>query len=355
MKKNSKTVLALITGILFLTLATIPVTLFSQAQQEEGRAVWLHASIFEDEEKEATQHLKELLNKYDKIGINNIFCFYTMMDQHQKKWDFLKVLLKEAHQRNIKIHSIFCPGQRVKLEGKIMEHPEWLIRGKKGEIYPNLNLANPEAREYLKRKVQEALKYDIDGIHLDYIRFPVNQRFSYDKTTCESFKKEYGYSPLEVKHDCGSMVWSEWIKWNAKHVTALVKEIKETINKSGRNVVLGVDVFPDHVTAQVLIGQDWELWAKEGIVDFICPMLYTNDTDLFRRFVKEAVKAADGKCLVYPGIACRSSHNKNTPEGVAQEVKIAREAGADGVVFFSGFSLNEEFINKLKLEVFKEK
>lgn len=259
MKKNSKTVLALITGVLFLTLATIPVTLFSQAQQEEGRAVWLHASIFEDEEKEATQHLKELLNKYD-----------------------------------------------------------------------------------------------IDGIHLDYIRFPVNQRFSYDKATCESFKKEYGYSPLEVKHDCGSMVWSEWIKWNAKHVTALIKEIKETINKSGRNVVLGVDVFPDHVTAQVLIGQDWELWAKEGIVDFICPMLYTNNTDLFRRFVKEAVKAADGKCLVYPGIACRSSHNKNTPEGVAQEVKIAREAGADGVVFFSGFSLNEEFINKLKFEVFKE-
>lgn len=80
MKKNSKTVLALITGVLFLTLATIPVTLFSQAQQEEGRAVWLHASIFEDEEKEATQHLKELLNMILMVFTWTIFVFPSTRD-----------------------------------------------------------------------------------------------------------------------------------------------------------------------------------------------------------------------------------------------------------------------------------
>jgi len=80
MKKKVKLTSALITGILFFALATIPVTLFSQmVQQKEGRAVWLHSSIFEDDEKEATQHLKELLSKYAGIGINNIFCYYTMM------------------------------------------------------------------------------------------------------------------------------------------------------------------------------------------------------------------------------------------------------------------------------------
>ena len=38
-----------------------------------------------------------------------------------------------------------------------------------------------------------------------------------------------------------------------------------------------------------------------------------------------------------------------------QEVKIVREEGADGVFFFSGSSLNEEFVNKLKSGVFKRK
>ena len=352
--KHLKSTIILMTGILFFVIATIPVTLFSQPMpQKEGRAVWISSTMFEDDEKEATQHLKELLDKYAEIGINNLFCFSSMMYQHQKKWDFLKILIKEAHERNIKVHSIFCPGGRVKLEGEIIEHPEWLIRGKKGEMYPYLNIANTEVREYLKRQIIEAFKYDIDGIHLDYIRFQINQGFSYDKATCEAFKKEFGDSPLDVHQDCGSMVWCEWIKWNANHVTTLVRDTKEIIDNSGKDVVLGVDVFPDGETAKVLIGQDWELWAKGGLVDIICPMQYTNDLDVFRESVKRAVNAANRNCLVYPGIGIRSSHNTNTPEGVVQEVIIAREEGADGVVLFFGSSLTDEFMDKLKSSVFK--
>ena len=340
--------------IFFSLLIVFPFILFSQTEPaKEGRAVWISSTMFADDEKEATQHLKKLLEKYAEIGINNLFCFSSMMYQNQKKWDFLEILLKEAHNKNIKVHSIFCPYRKVKLEGEIKEHPEWLIRGKKGEIYLNLNMANPEAREYFKREIIEALKYNVDGIHLDGIRFPINQGFSYDKITCEAFKKEFGESPLEVHQDCGSMVWCEWIKWNAKQITTLVREIKEIIDKSGKDVVLGVDVFPDSETAKVLIGQDWELWAKESIVDIICPMQYTNDFDVFRKSVEKSVKIANGKCLVFSGIGIRSSHNTNTPEGVVQEVIIAREENADGVVFFFGSTLTDEFMDKLKSSVFK--
>ncbi|MCD6564534.1 MAG: family 10 glycosylhydrolase [Bacteroidales bacterium] len=341
-------------GITIIILSIIPFTLFSQSEnREKNRAVWIHSSMFSQEKNEAMPQMQEMLDNYAEININNLYCFYSMMFQHQKEWDFLEVLLEEAHKRNIKVHSIFCPGQRVKIEGVIKENPEWLIRGMKGEIYPNLNIANPGVKKYLISQVSEALKYDIDGIHLDYIRFPVNQRFSYDKATCEAFKKEFGDSPLDVHQDCGSMVWCEWIKWNAEHVTTLVREIKKTIEQSGKNIVLGADVFPNHRSAEILIAQNWAQWAEEGIIDFVCPMLYTNDLELFRQYVKDAVKAANGKCLVYPGIACHSSHNKNTPEGVAQEVKISIETGADGVVFFSGSSLTEEFMDKLKEDIFK--
>jgi uncharacterized lipoprotein YddW (UPF0748 family) len=349
MFKVSRFILLFLFVMLLVFGQGLTTNLFSQNNpQKECRAVWIHSSYFNQEKEKAISEIKNMLDSYTAIGINNLFCFSSMMDQHKKGWDFLNALINEAHKREMKVHSIFCPGNRIKLEGEIKENPQWLIRGMKGEMYPHLNIGDADVRKYFTRKVTEALKYDIDGIHLDYIRFPVNQRFSYDKAACEAFKKEYGYSPIEIKHDCGSMVWCEWIKWNAKHVTSLVREVKDVINNSGKNVALGVDVFPDHETAKVLIGQDWQTWAKEGLVDFICPMLYTNDTKVFRRYVKQAVDAADGKCLVYPGIACKSSHNKNTPDGVVQEVKIARETGAEGVVFFSDYSLNEEFIDKLK-------
>ncbi len=353
MYKKSRFMFVFIIVVLFICKG-FTIDLFSKTdKQKEGRAVWISANMFSMEKEEAVSQIKEVLNKYSLIGINNLFCFSTMLDQHKKGWDFLKSFLKEAHKRGMKVHPIFCPAQRIKLEGEIKEHPEWLIRGLKGEIYEYLNLANPEVREYFKRKIIEALKYDIDGIHLDYIRFQINQGFSYDKVTCEAFKKESGYSPHDGKYDCGSMIWCEWIKWNAEQVTTLVREIKDIINKSGKDVVLGVDVFPDGEAAKILIGQNWKLWAKEGLVDIICPMQYTNDANMFRRSVKEAIKATNRKCLVYPGIACHSSHNKNTPEGVVQEVKIAREEGADGVTFFSGYSLTDKFINKLTSDVFK--
>lgn len=57
--RNLKFAISLITGILFLALATIPVISFSQTkQQKEGRAVWISSTMFEDGEKEATQQLK---------------------------------------------------------------------------------------------------------------------------------------------------------------------------------------------------------------------------------------------------------------------------------------------------------
>ena len=86
-------------------------------------------------------------------------------------------------------------------------------------------------------------------------------------------------------------------------------------------------------------------WAKERIVDILCPMLYTNNTDVFRRYIKEIVSVAKGKCLGYAAQEFQSYHNKNTPEWVVREVRVAREEGADGVAFFSGSSLTDEFIN----------
>ena len=82
-------------------------------------------------------------------------------------------------------------------------------------------------------------------------------------------------------------------------------------------------------------------------MDALCPMLYTNDVRVFREYVKEAVAIAKGRCLVYAGIACISSHNKNTPGGVVAEMTSAREEHADGVVF-SGYSLDKAFLDAIR-------
>ena len=330
--------------------------LFSQVKnQKEGRAVWVSSTNFALEKDKAVMQIEKMLDQYGSIGINTLYCFSSMPDQNNKNWDFLNVFIEAAHSRDMEVHPVFCPGGEVKLEGVIKQHPEWLIRGKKREIYSQLNLAHLGAQDYILDKISEAMKYNIDGIQLDYIRFQVNQGFSYDKANCNAFKKEFGISPLEIKHqDGGNPMWCEWVRWNARQIENFVRRIRELIDETGKNITLSADVFPDHEIAKVEIGQDWEQWANEELIDVYCPMLYTDNNNVFRRNLRAAVKLNKGKKgMVYAGIGIRSAHNNSTPENVARQVRIAREEGADGVVFFYGPYLTEDFLNELKSDVFK--
>ena len=103
------------------------------AGEEEVRAVFLHDSMFGTEKAEAVSKLENILSRYVEIGINNIFCFYDL-SRKPREYDFLEVLLEEAHLHGIKVHPILHPGYRVRLEGEIKQHPDWLIKGMKGEI-----------------------------------------------------------------------------------------------------------------------------------------------------------------------------------------------------------------------------
>lgn len=313
----------------------------------DNRAVWLHPGMFSTSHDTAIAQMKELFSAYKDAGINNLFCYNTLRGENGFKWDYLEALISEGHTNGIMIHPIFCPGYPVRVEGEIAEHPEWLVINVDGTTGNNLNPALPAVRSYWLRRVAEAMRYDIDGIHLDYARFAIDQKYSYDSVTCSEFKRIYGSSPGDVAHDCGSMIWCEWIKWNAASMTKLVHAVSDLVNASGKDLKLGVDVFPDYETAQVLVGQEWDEWASEGAVDLICPMLYTNDTALFRKYIRRASETAGAGCQVWPGIGLRTSHNTITADLMVRELAIAEEEGAEGVALFSGYSLNKELMERL--------
>ncbi len=330
--------------LLLITASLLSGCMDKAEPSAEKRAVWLHPGLFSASYDTAVIQMKELFSSYKEAGINNLFCYNTLKGENGFSWDYLKTLINEGHANGIMIHPVFCPGYPVRFEGEIAQHPEWLVVNIDGTTGNSLNPALPEVRSYWLRRMAEAMKYDIDGIHLDYARFAIDQKYSYDSVTCNEFKRIYGSTPLDVAHDCGSMIWCEWIKWNAARMTDLVNATGDLIGASGKDLKLGADVFPDYETAQVLIGQEWDEWASEGMVDFICPMLYTNDTVLFRRYLKRAKGIAGISCEVWPGIGLRTSHNIITPELMVREVAIAKEEGAEGVAFFSGYSLSRKLL-----------
>ena len=333
--------------------------------------VWMHPGMFGPEEETATAKIRETLDFYSQAGINTVIMLVKNTTGHvyydseiaikdpAYGWDFFGVFLEEARKRNLAVHPWFCVFPEASLLGQVREHPEWLIVGPGREMVRTVNPALPEVRAYeISLMLELVKKYGTDWVHLDYIRFPCEPTepyFSYDARTLQLFKEETGidFNALKAR-DSGNPYWNVWLEWNREQVTRLVRELQQELAKTGRQVKISAAVFPDPDNARVLIGQDWLEWGRQGLVDMLCPMLYTNDLPLFERLTKralaarESVKKEGGTVLVCSGIGIGTSHNQSTSEIMLEEIRLARRAGANGVIFFSGSSLTDRFLNSLK-------
>lgn len=354
----------------------------------------MHPGMFGPKQAEALSKMRTVLDDYARAGINTLIMLvkdtsgyvYYQSDIGVKDpaydWDFFGVFLSEARQRNLTVHPWFCVFPEGALAGQVRQHPEWLIVGPGREMVRTVNPALPEVRAYEISLMTELVKkYGLDWVHLDYIRFPCEPTepyFSHDPKTLKLFKEETGidFNGLKAR-DSGNPYWNVWLEWNRQQVTGFVKELKSELAATGRQVKISAAVFPDADNARVLIGQDWARWAEQGLIDMLCPMLYTNDTALFDRLTRQAVAAGAepglkagleaepgapvvkvnktkgqakllSKVLVCPGIGIGTSHNQSTPDLMMEEIRLARTAGADGVIFFSGGSLTAPFLERLK-------
>jgi len=304
------------------------------------KALWCHKGVFVNKNDYKAD---SVLNKYEKLGITTLF--YSVGALPYSDWNFLDSLIVECHKHKIQIHPYIVPGHKTAIINSVVkEHPEWLILNMQGEKSGHFNLANPEFRRFIVESSSAFLKHNIDGFHLDYIRFDLHQAFSYDSLTCEVFKKKYGTSPLKLDKDTGDPLFCEWIDWNAGMVTALVMDLKMMIIKSGKKIPLSAAVFPDPHASKYEVGQDWETWVKKGYLDIFCPMIYLGNSEVFKKDIIKALEISRGKSKVIVGIWLGHRYHRDVdPETMAEHIIIAKKAGAGGISFWSAPLFTKEY------------
>jgi uncharacterized lipoprotein YddW (UPF0748 family) len=356
--------------IFSLCCLSVLFTISLSAQNDNDRAkenicgVWLHPGQFGPERNAALSKIKSTLDDYQKAGINTIIVlikstsgivyYKSQIAQRDTSfnYDFFGMINEEAKKRNMIVHPWFCVFTEGGIYGEIRNHPEWLIHSKKSEMVGIVNPAIPEVRQYeISLMTEIARLYSVDWIHLDYIRYPcepTENYYSFDPQTRKAFKEYSGEDPLLIKAtDTGNILWNEWIGWNARQVDLFMRELKDSLRTFNRRIKISAAVFPDADNAKVLIGQDWELWADNNLIDMLCPMLYTNNTGFFTQYTEKAVKIGRGHAQVCIGIGIGTSHNQNTPEGMLQQIEITKKLKADGYIFFSSSSLIQDFLKAL--------
>ena len=85
-------------------------------------------------------------------------------------------------------------------DGIPAQNPQWQMENKEGERARWFDLGKREVRDFQLGLISELLnKYPVDGIQLDYIRFP-SQDFCYCKECRNAFKNLYNLDPLSLPY-----------------------------------------------------------------------------------------------------------------------------------------------------------
>ncbi|MEG3936308.1 family 10 glycosylhydrolase [Microcoleus sp. T3_B1] len=339
----------------------------------EIRAVWLDRGTIVAARSE--QGLAAVFDRLAAAGINTVFFetlnagypIYPSQVAPQQNpltvgWDPLASAVKLAHERGMELHAwvwVFATGnkrhntligQPSSYPGPVLSaYPDWANIDNKGRRQnPNdgkfyLDPANPEARNYLLQIVSEiANNYKVDGVQLDYIRYPfqddnANFTYGYGIAGRQQFKQLTGVDPVNISPSSGSL-WRQWVEFKTNQINSFVAEVSQLLRQNYPRTILSVAVFPHPESQRIYkIQQNWEVWARQGIVDLIVPMTYALDTNRLQRITEPLVKEQMlGSALISPSVKLLT-----LPEVVAiDQIQALRDLPTGGYAIFAVESIS---------------
>ncbi|MEN6357942.1 MAG: family 10 glycosylhydrolase [Armatimonadota bacterium] len=325
---------------------------------DEVRGGWVTAwnkGLFTPSEADAT------IAAAKKAGLNTLFvqvrkvgdAYYESSieprgDNIVPGFDPLAYMIEKGHANGIRIHAWVnvCRVWREKtlpadISHIVTRYPEWLSREYDGSSHAEdgmfMDPGVPDAREYTASLIADiAKRYDLDGIHLDYIRYP-DSKWGYSDIALARYKAETGVSDKPEPGD------SDWVCWRMKQVTELVKLIRSRVHAVKPNVTITAatiawgdckPTFTDNAACKRTC-QDWCGWLAGGLIDAAVPMNYRRESKAdmaaqFRLWLKGFAKWGGGK-PTYVGI---DLHNNST-SNILRQIAAVRKAGLQGYVLFS--------------------
>ncbi len=343
------------------------------ASSDEFRAVWVVRHTLTAPEK-----IAEMVETAKQAGFNALFvqvrgrgdAYYRSgiiprgEDVPDGAFDPLSTVVRLARKAGIEVHAwinVFLawhPTDRMPKSFRhvLHQHPEWFMtsadgvqmgrkdlrgvdlvsRGVEGRyLSPGL----PEVRDHLLEVVEELVtRYDVDGVHLDYVRYP-NVHYDFNTATRSRFEGRYGFDPRDIlTSDRVDRPQRRrlWRRWRTDQVSLTVEEIHKMLQRLNPSVVLSAAVKPDLPRAYQHYGQDWIRWINRQTVDFVVPMFYFGSTPSIVSQIEEARNFVT-KGHLYAGIG---DWNQTPAETLAQ-IEHARRLGLKGVALFSYGSLSK--------------
>ena len=206
----------------------------------------------------------------------------------------------------------------------------------RGEPHDWLCPSHPENLKLeLQSMLEVARKYDVAGLHFDYIRYPDGEH-CYCQGCRSRFEAASNAKVANWPQDChrGPRA-KEYHDWRCQQITRLVEAVHREAKRVKPAIKIAAAVFGAYPSCRESVGQDWVAWIKAGYLDFVCPMDYTESDLGFVALVSNQLKLIDGRTPVYPGIGATASRSALSVDRVVGQIHHARSLGANGFTIFN--------------------
>lgn len=318
--------------------------------KHEVRAVWLTTiggldwpHCYSQSERSANKQQQEfihILDQLQKANVNTILLqtrirATTLYPSALEPWDgclsgfpgtspgydALKFAIDECHKRGMELHAWIVTIPVGKWNGfgckrLRTKYPQMIKKiGDEGYMNPE----SSQTADYLARMCREIVSnYDVDGIHLDYIRYP--------ETWNTKINREEG----------------------RRNITRIVKKIHDNIKPIKPWVKMScspVGKFDDLSrywshgwNAYTTVCQDAQGWLRDGLMDELFPMMYFKGNQFFP-FALDWKENSYGR-IVVPGLGIYFLSPKEKDwsiDVIEREMNVLRREGLGHAYFRSKF------------------
>lgn len=229
----------------------------------------------------------------------------------------------------------------------------WLLTNEDGSPRPWIDPGVPAARAYVLEAVREmAVNYKVAGIHLDFVRYPdfASSLGPTVRSSFESFRKARVPSwPDDVKEGPQRSIF---MRWRADNVSDFVQTARRTLKGEAQGKLLTAAVFGKYPSCVDSVGQDWELWVRLGLVDYVAPMNYTEDMAKFNEWLSMQTRSRKQAMKIISGLGVTAAESRLTPIEIIDQINAGRKAGAAGFALFDlDTTLRQEVMPVLRLGI----
>ncbi len=309
---------------------------------------------------------KEIISTSRSLGITDLFVqVWALSEDYYRSKEYFANLVKIAHKNNIKVHAwlnvlyVWAGNDKPKIakesyksllrtQNRLPKYQELKSEGIEGYYihpYDEININK------LSGMIDELIdNYDVDGIHLDYFRYP-SLKYSSSPTGRSRFMLKYYYDPdilfsnaSEIKANI-EYVYRQYIEFLKNELTDFLKFIRKRTYRADKNIDLTIAVKPDADIAEYSYLQSWKSWLEKKICDYVIIMNYNADNIVFGANIKKATALNENDRIVV-GIA---TYNQNWRSFI-QKYNMTLNSPLMGTAIFSYNYLSEHkyYLDKIK-------